>query len=77
MRSISLYTAILLLAFAAGAEPTVPQDLLAVLISKGRPCGSVASVDQKGEFDYVVTCSDGHRYRIYIAPSDRVVVEDQ
>ena len=77
MRPILLYAAIPLLAVAAGAAPTVPQDLLTVLISKGKPCGSITSTEQKGEFDYFVTCSDGHHYRIYIAPGDRVVVEDK
>ena len=66
-----------LLAAAASAAPTVPEDLLAVLTLKGKPCGSIASVDRKGDSDYLVTCSDGHRYRIYIAPGDRVVVEDK
>jgi hypothetical protein len=66
-----------LLALAAGAEPTVPQDLLAVLTLKGKPCGSITSVDRKGESDYFVTCGDGHHYRVFIGPGDRVVVEDK
>ena len=77
MRRNPILLCLPLLAVTAGAAPTVPQDLLAVLVSKGKPCGSIASVEQKGEFDYNVTCSDGHRYRIYIAPGDRVVVEDK
>ena len=77
MRWIPILLGLPLLAVSAAAAPTVPQDLLAVLISKGKPCGSIASVEQKGEFDYFVTCSDGHHYRIYIAPGDRVVVEDK
>ena len=77
MRPILLCLAIPLLALAANAAPTVPEDLLAVLTLKGKPCGSIASVDRKGESDYFVTCSDGHHYRIYIAPGDRVVIEDK
>ena len=77
MRPILLYIAFPLLALAASAEPTVPVDLLATLTLKGKPCGSIASVERKGESDYFVTCSDGHRYRVYIAPGDRVVVEDK
>jgi len=67
---------ILLFALAASAEPAVPEDLLAVLTLRGKPCGSVASFEKKGESDYAVTCTDGHRYRVYIT-SDRVVIEDK
>jgi hypothetical protein len=66
-----------LLALAAGAEPTVPRDLLAVLTLKGKPCGSITATDRKGESDYFVTCSDGHHYHVFIGPGDRVVVEDK
>jgi hypothetical protein len=67
---------ILLFALAASAEPAVPEDLLAVLTLRGKPCGSVASFEKKGESDYAVTCTDGHRYRVYIT-GDRVVIEDK
>lgn len=77
MRSILLYSAIPLLALAASAEPAVPEDLLAVLTLRGKPCGSVASVERKGESDYFVTCSDGHKYRVFIGPGDRVVIEEK
>ena len=77
MRSILLYSAIPWLALAASAEPAVPEDLLAVLTLRGKPCGSVASVERKGESDYFVTCSDGHKYRVFIGPGDRVVIEEK
>jgi hypothetical protein len=77
MRSILLCSAIPLLALAASAEPAVPEDLLAVLTLRGKPCGSVASVERKGESDYFVTCSDGHKYRVFIGPGDRVVIEEK
>ena len=68
---------ILLFALAANAEPAVPEDLLAVLTLRGKPCGAITSHERKGEHDYLVTCSDGHRYRVYIGPKDRVVIEDK
>ena len=77
MRWTPILLGLPLLALAAGAAPTVPEDLLAVLTLKGKPCGSIASVERKAESDYLVTCSDGHHYRIYIGPGDRVVVEDR
>jgi hypothetical protein len=64
-------------AFAEGKPVAVPEDLLAVLTLRGKPCGSIAKYDRQGESDYLVTCSDGHRYRVYIGPGDRVVVEDR
>ncbi len=74
---IRLCAVIPLLALAASAEPAVPEDLLAVLTLRGKPCGSIASFERKGESDYFVTCSDGHRYRVFIGPGDRVVIEEK
>jgi hypothetical protein len=64
-------------ALAASADPPVHVDLLAVLTLRGKPCGSIASFERKGESDYFVTCSDGHHYRVYVGPGDRVVIEDK
>jgi hypothetical protein len=55
----------------------VPQDLLAVLTLRGKPCGGIASVERKGESDYWVACTDGHHYRVFIGPGNRVVIEDK
>ena len=68
---------LLLLAVSASAGPAVPEDLLAVLTLRGKPCGSIASFERKGESDYFVTCSDGHHYRVFIGPGDRVVIEEK
>ena len=67
----------LLFALAAGAEPAVPDDLLAVLTLRGKPCGGIASLERHGESDYDVKCTDGHRYRVFIGPGNRVVIEDK
>jgi hypothetical protein len=73
--------AVLLLAAlpaTAGDKPVaVPADLLAVLTLRGKPCGSITKYDRQGDSDYLVTCSDGHHYRVYIGPGNRVVVEDR
>ena len=62
---------------AAAAGVAVPDDLLAVLTLRGKPCGKIASYERKGDSDYLVTCSDGHRYRVYVGTGDRVVIEDK
>ena len=78
MRRIPLlWAAAALLALAASADPPVPVDLLAVLTLRGKPCGSIASYERKGDSDYLVTCTDGHHYRVYIGPGDRVVIEEK
>ncbi len=78
MRPIRIFCALSLVALAAHAEPVaVPEDLLAVLTLRGKPCGTIASHERKGASDYLVTCSDGHRYRIFIGPGDRVVIEEK
>jgi hypothetical protein len=64
--------------FAAGADddPKQRQDLTAVIALQGKPCGEVVSYVVKGESDYVATCKDGNRYRVYVKDG-RVVVEKQ
>jgi hypothetical protein len=49
-------------------------DLTAVIALNGKPCGKVVSAMKRGENDYVATCEDGNRYRVYIKDG-RVIVE--
>lgn len=56
---------------------SVPSDLAAVIALRGKPCDGIARYEKQAENDYLVTCKDGHRYRVYIAPDDRVVVEER
>ena len=50
------------------------QDLTTVIALNGRPCGKVVNATKRGEDDYVATCEDGNRYRVYVKDG-RVVVE--
>ncbi len=61
----------------AGGDVTVAQDLLAVLHLRGKACEAVASHEQLGDADYLVVCTDGPRYRIFIAEGDRVEIEER
>jgi hypothetical protein len=47
-----------------------------VLALKGKSCDEITTVRNQGENDYLVTCSNGKRYRIRIDASERVIVED-
>jgi hypothetical protein len=62
-------------AFAA-TDPAVLKDLTAVITLQGLPCGEVTQAERKGDNDYVATCKDGNRYRVYTREG-RVVVEKQ
>jgi len=49
-------------------------DLTAVIALNGKPCGKVVAAMKRGDNDYVATCEDGNRYRVYIKDG-RVIVE--
>jgi hypothetical protein len=60
-------------AFAA-ADPKQREDLAAVIALNGKPCGEVTSYVVQAENDYVATCKDGNRYRVFVKEG-RVTVE--
>jgi hypothetical protein len=53
----------------------VATDLSAVIALQGLPCGKVVGATQRGEDDYVASCEDGNRYRVFVNPDGRVIVE--
>ena len=57
------------------SEVPVATDLAAVIALQGMPCGKVVSATQQGQDDYVASCQDGNRYRVYVNADGRVVVE--
>ena len=59
----------------AASEVAVARDLTAVIALQGLPCGQVVSATQQGEDDYVASCQDGNRYRVFVNAEGRVVVE--
>lgn len=58
----------------AADEISDADDLTAVIALQGKPCGRVVSAAKRGENDFVATCEDGNRYRVYVRDG-RVVVE--
>jgi hypothetical protein len=70
----------LTLGAAAGAAeattgPGVAKDLTSVIALLGLPCGEVVKVVAQGDNDNLVTCKDGHRYRVYVNAEGRVVAD--
>ena len=62
------------LAATAADDPKQKEDLSAVIALNGQPCGGVVSYVVQGESDFVATCKDGNRYRVYVKDG-RVTVE--
>ena len=58
-----------------GSDVSSAKDLTAVIALQGLPCGQVTKVTPRGENDFLATCQDGNRYRVFVNPNGRVVVE--
>ena len=46
----------------------------AVIALQAKPCGKVVNAQKRGDDDYVASCEDGNRYRVYVKDG-RVIVE--
>jgi len=74
-------SAVLTMLFAgpslAADDVSVLKDLTAVIALQALPCGQVVSVVRQGESDYIASCQDGNRYRVFINSEGRVVALKQ
>jgi hypothetical protein len=61
----------------AADDVSVLKDLTAVIALQALPCGQVVSVVRQAESDYVASCQDGNRYRVFVNPEGRVVALKQ
>jgi hypothetical protein len=48
-----------------------------VIALQALPCGQVVSVVRQGDSDYITSCQDGNRYRVFINSEGRVVALKQ
>lgn len=55
--------------------PSSGQDLQATIVLNGQPCDQVVGVKRTADSDYVATCKDGNRYRVFVNPQGRVIVQ--
>ena len=74
--ALAATTAFVTFAALAADDPKQRQDLTAVIALQGKPCGEVVSYVAKGDNDFVATCKDGNKYRVYVKDG-RVLVEKQ
>jgi hypothetical protein len=58
-------------------DEKLKKDLTAVIALDGQPCGEVIAVKVQGDSDYLASCKDGNKYRVYLNAEGRVVVEKQ
>ena len=56
-------------------EAALKKDLTAVIALHGLPCGEVVEVTVQGRNDYLASCKDSNKYRVYENDKGRVVVE--
>jgi hypothetical protein len=61
----------------AVAADELAKDLTSTIALLGLPCGQVISAKRLGENDYLATCKDKNRYRVYVNAQGRVVAEKQ
>jgi hypothetical protein len=62
------------LSLLAANDPAQLRDLTAVIALQGLPCGEVTSYEVKGDRDFLATCKDGNKYRVFVNAEGRVVV---
>lgn len=74
MKRIALAAAMFVTAASAADDPKQRQDLTAVIALQGKPCGEVVSYVVQADNDFVATCKDRNRYRVYVKDG-RVLVE--
>jgi hypothetical protein len=74
--AVAVLLALSLAPALAADDATLRKDLTAVIALQGQPCGEVVDVVVKGDSDYVASCKDGNRYRIFLKDG-RVVVQKQ
>lgn len=60
---------------AQAPDVTVAEDLTSVIALQGQACGKVVRATEQSENDYVATCEDGNRYRIFVNEDGRVIVQ--
>lgn len=59
----------------AAENDALAKDLSSTISLLGLPCGQVVSVVTQASRDYIATCSDKNRYRIYLNPQGKVAAE--
>lgn len=76
-RIVATLAALVAATSLAADDPAQLKDLTAVIALHGQPCGQVVSYVVNAENDFTANCKDGNRYRVFVNPQGRVVVQKQ
>ncbi len=66
-----------ILAGPSFAADDIAKDLTSTIALLGLPCGQVVSAQRLKENDYIATCKDKNRYRVFVNADGRVVAQKQ
>jgi hypothetical protein len=61
----------------AQESAAVLKDLTAVIALQGQPCGQVMGASKQADSDYMASCQNGNRYRVFTNAQGRVIVQKQ
>jgi len=75
--ALMVTTALLAASSLAADDASLLKDLTAVIALQGLPCGQVVSAVRQGDNDYIASCKDRNRYRVYVNAAGRVVAQKQ
>ncbi len=59
------------------AADELAKDLTSTIALLGLPCGQVVSAKKLADNDYIATCKDKNRYRVFVNAQGRVVAQKQ
>ena len=59
------------------AADELAKDLTSTIALLGLPCGQVVSAQRLKDNDYLATCKDKNRYRVFVNAEGRVVAQKQ
>jgi hypothetical protein len=77
-RTVAIVAASLFVASSQAQDAAqLRKDLTAVIALQGLPCGEVVSVKTQGDRDYIASCKDGNRYRVFVNAEGRVIAQKQ
>jgi hypothetical protein len=61
----------------AAEDAALLKDLTSVIMLLGLPCGPVVSAKRQADNDYIASCKDGNRYRVFVNAEGRAVAQKQ
>jgi len=71
-----LVTLLLASTASLGAEDSsLGKDLKATIALHGMTCDQIIEAKRNADSDYTAACKDGNRYRVFVNPDGRVVVQ--